>query len=125
MSIFYDAEHMLSTISVCTKKILFTMWPQKLRVSPDWRQVLLASALPAEASARWMRRFRSATASTYQIFLCFTTDPRVHREDARIQTPRWLTPGRRRLGSSLFIGRCVDVKDQMEDRVDLDALGAL
>lgn len=62
---------MLSTISVCTKKILFTMWPQLLGggVSPDWRQVLLASAVPAEPYVRQMRHSRSATVSTYRIFL--------------------------------------------------------
>lgn len=121
MSWFYDAEHMLSTISVCTKKILFTMWPQILG---GGRQSRLETGVARQRSPSWAVRTAdealslSNTVHIPNIFI-FTIG---HGYTAWTQEPEifWAWRG---FGSSDFISRFVDLKDKVEDRVGFYMLG--
>lgn len=124
MSWFYDGEHMLSTISICTKKILFTMWPQILgggqsrletgvarQHSPSWAVFTADEALSLGNSVH-----------IPNIFI-FTIGPGC---TAWTQEPRRRADSfsaRRGFSSSYFISWFVDLKDKMEDRVDCYTLG--
>lgn len=85
-------------------------------VSPDWRQVLLASAVPAEPYSGWGAFARQQCPHTKFFFFY----------DRREQEPRCCVDSfsaPRGFTSSHLIGRFVNLKDKMEDKVDFHWIG--
>lgn len=85
--------HVIHYFSLHKENLVYDVASDIRRVSPDWRQVFLASAVPAELYARRMRRFCSATVSTYQIYIFFTIGSGCNAWMQKTQTTRWLIFG--------------------------------